>query len=73
MVLRKAPPETWNDDMLPIAEFLQLGRDEREGKFPFIWATDQKNRLTRLLLTEELVRACEERLRIILQQKDKTA
>ena len=66
---RKAPPETWNDDMLPIAEFLQLGRDEREGKFPFIWATDQKNRLTRLLLTEELVRACEERLSFWKQLK----
>jgi pyruvate-ferredoxin/flavodoxin oxidoreductase len=59
---RKAPPETWNDDMLPMAEFIGLGKDEREGKFPFIWATDQKNRLTRLLATEELVRATEERL-----------
>ncbi len=66
---KKAPPETWNDAMLPVAEFLQLERDEREGKFPFIWATDQKNRLTRLLLTEELVRACEERLNYWKQLK----
>jgi pyruvate-ferredoxin/flavodoxin oxidoreductase len=67
---RKAPPETWNDAMLPIAEFLRLDRDEREGKFPFIWATDQKNRLTRLLVTEELARACEERLNYWKQLKD---
>jgi pyruvate-ferredoxin/flavodoxin oxidoreductase len=67
---RKAPPETWNDDMLPVAEFLKLAKDEREGKFPFIWATDQKNRLIRLLLTEELVRATEERLNFWRQLKD---
>jgi len=67
---KKAPPETWNDDMVPVAEFLQLDRDEREGKFPFIWATDQKNCLTRLLITEELVRATEERLNFWKQLKD---
>jgi pyruvate-ferredoxin/flavodoxin oxidoreductase len=67
---KKAPPETWNDDMVAIADFLQLGKDEREGKFPFIWATDQKNRLTRLLVTEDLVRACEERLNFWKQLKD---
>ncbi|MCZ2174440.1 MAG: 2-oxoacid:acceptor oxidoreductase family protein [Burkholderiales bacterium] len=67
---RKAPPETWNDDMVPVADFLKLAKDEREGKFPFIWATDQKNRLTRLLITEDLVRACEERLNFWKQLKD---
>jgi len=67
---KKAPPETWNDDMVAIADFLQLGKDEREGKFPYIWATDQKNRLTRLLITEDLVRACEERLNFWKQLKD---
>ncbi|MDR2239830.1 MAG: 2-oxoacid:acceptor oxidoreductase family protein [Zoogloeaceae bacterium] len=67
---KKAPPETWNDDMLPVAEFLQLGHDEREGKYPFIWATDSKNRLTRLLITEDLVRATEERLNFWKQLKD---
>jgi len=58
---RKAPPETWNENMLPLAEFIDLARDEREGRFPYIWATDTKNRLTRLLVTEDLVRATEER------------
>ncbi|MDP2808541.1 MAG: 2-oxoacid:acceptor oxidoreductase family protein [Rhodocyclaceae bacterium] len=59
---RKAPAETWNENMVPLADFLQLDGDEREGRFPFIWGVDQKNRLTRLLVTEELVRSTEERL-----------
>jgi pyruvate-ferredoxin/flavodoxin oxidoreductase len=58
---RKAPPDTWNDDMVLLADFLQLDKDEREGKFPYIWAVDKKNRLMRLLVTEDLVRSSEER------------
>jgi pyruvate-ferredoxin/flavodoxin oxidoreductase len=67
---RKAPPETWNDDMVLLADFLKLDRSEREGKFPFIWGVDQKNRLMRLLVTEELVRSTEERLAFWKQLKD---
>jgi pyruvate-ferredoxin/flavodoxin oxidoreductase len=48
--------------MVPLADFLQLDSDEREGKFPFIWAVDKKNRLMRLVVTEDLVRSSEERL-----------
>jgi pyruvate-ferredoxin/flavodoxin oxidoreductase len=59
---RKAPPETWNETMVPVAEFLELDADEREGKFPFIWAVDKKNRLMRLLVTKELIKSAEERL-----------
>jgi pyruvate-ferredoxin/flavodoxin oxidoreductase len=59
---RKAPPETWNESMVPVAEFLELDLDEREGKFPFIWAVDKKNRLMRLLVTKELIKSAEERL-----------
>lgn len=59
---RKAPPETWNENMVMLADFLALDADEREGKFPFIWAVDAKNRLTRLLVTDDLVRASAERL-----------
>ena len=67
---KKAPPETWNDDMIAIADFLQLAEDEREGRFPYIWAVDSKNRLIRLLLTEDLVRATEERQHFWQQLKD---
>ncbi|MDP2134408.1 MAG: ferredoxin, partial [Sulfuritalea sp.] len=59
---RKAPPETWNESMVPVAEFLELDLDEREGKFPFIWAVDKRNRLMRLLVTKELIKSVEERL-----------
>ncbi len=58
---RKAPPETWNEDMLPLAEFLDLAADEREGRFPYIWAVDKKDRLMRVLVSEDMVRAAEER------------
>jgi pyruvate-ferredoxin/flavodoxin oxidoreductase len=67
---KKAPPETWNENMVLLAEFLELDKDEREGKFPFIWAVDQKNRLMRLLVTEDLVRSSEERLQFWKQLKN---
>jgi pyruvate-ferredoxin/flavodoxin oxidoreductase len=67
---RKAPPQTWNDDMVPLAEFIDLPADEREGKFPYIWAVDQKNALMRLLVTQDLVRATEERRQFWRQLKN---
>jgi pyruvate-ferredoxin/flavodoxin oxidoreductase len=58
---RKAPPETWHDDMLPLDEFLALDDDGREGRYPYLWATDAGNRLMRVLVAQELVRSTEER------------
>ncbi len=66
---RKAPPETWNDNMLPLHEFLDLQAEDREGRFPFIWGVDQKNRLMRVLVSAELVRSCEERRQFWRQLK----
>ena len=66
---KKAPPETWNDDMLPLAEFVDLPVAQREGKFPYIWGVDAKNRLLRLLVTIDLVRATEERRQFWRQLK----
>jgi len=59
---KKAPPETWNDEMVQLAEFLNLDKDEREGKLPYIWGVDAKQRLIRLLVTQDVVHSCEERL-----------
>ncbi len=59
---RKAPPETWNDAMVPLAEFLELEEDDRDGHYPYIWGVDARNRLMRVLVAQELVRSCEERL-----------
>ncbi|MCP4993448.1 MAG: pyruvate ferredoxin oxidoreductase [Gammaproteobacteria bacterium] len=58
---RKAPPETWNDDMVQMHLFLELDKDEREGKVPYIWAVDAKQRLIRIICSAELVASCEER------------
>jgi len=58
---RKAPPETWHDDMMPLADFIALDQEERDGKYPYLWATDAKNRLMRVLVAKELVRSTEER------------
>ena len=58
---RMATPDTWHDDMLPLADYLALDGDEREGRYPFIWSVDKRQRLTRLLVDEAIVHSCEER------------
>ncbi|MDP1636042.1 MAG: ferredoxin, partial [Gallionellaceae bacterium] len=64
------PPETWNDEQVLLGDFLKLSEDEREGKFPFIWAVDKKQRLMRVLTSVEMVLSCEERLQFWHQLKD---
>ena len=58
---KRAPRETWNDDMTPFHEFLELDEDEREGKFPFILAADPKGNLMRILCSVEIVKSAQER------------
>jgi len=58
---RTAPPDTWNEKMIPLHEFLELDVDDRDGRFPFIWTVDRKNQLSRLLVDEAMVRSCEDR------------
>jgi pyruvate-ferredoxin/flavodoxin oxidoreductase len=58
---RKAPPETWNDNMVQLHEFIDMDADGRDGLFPYIWAVDGKNRLMRVLVAQELVASTEER------------
>ena len=67
---KKAPADTWNDDMVLLGEFLKLSEDERDGKFPFIWSVDKKNHLMRVLVSKELVLSCEERMQFWKQLKD---
>ncbi len=66
---RKAPPDTWNEAMLPLAEFLALPPEAREGRYPYIWGVDRQNRLMRVLVSAELVRASAERLQFWRQLK----
>ena len=58
---RKAPRDTWNDSMIPLVEFLEMTDEEREGKYPFIWAVDRKQHLNRVLVAKTIVDSCEER------------
>jgi len=58
---RKVPADAWNDNMVPLHEFLELDEEDRDGLFPYIWAVDGKNRLMRVLVAQEIVLSCEER------------
>ncbi|MHC5212431.1 MAG: 2-oxoacid:acceptor oxidoreductase family protein [Planctomycetota bacterium] len=58
---REAPPDTWNENMLPLDQFLELDGDEREGRFPFVWSVTRKGQLTRLLVARPIVESCEDR------------
>ena len=58
---RMAPQDTWNDNMVPLHEFLDMEADDRDGLFPYIWSVDRKNHLTRLLVAEPIVHSCEDR------------
>ena len=58
---RQVPRDAWNENMVQLAEFLEMSEDEREGKFPYLWAVDRKQRLSRVLVTKTIVESCEER------------
>ncbi|MCP5416053.1 MAG: 2-oxoacid:acceptor oxidoreductase family protein [Chromatiaceae bacterium] len=59
---RHVPQDAWNDNMAPLHEFLALEADDREGRYPYIWAVNKRNRLIRVLVSQEIVNSCEERL-----------
>jgi len=58
---RQAPRDTWNENMVPLVDFLELEEDEREGRFPFVWSVNRKQELTRLLVAKPMVESCEDR------------
>jgi pyruvate-ferredoxin/flavodoxin oxidoreductase len=58
---RRAPRDTWNEKMVPLAEFLDLDTSEREDAFPYIWTVGREGELGRLLVSHTMVLACEER------------
>jgi pyruvate-ferredoxin/flavodoxin oxidoreductase len=58
---RKAPHDTWNENMVPLHEFIEMDQDEREGKFPYIWTVDKKQHLGRVLVGKPIVESTEER------------
>ena len=58
---RKVPRDAWNDNMVPLVDFLEMPESDREGLFPYIWAVDRKQKLSRVLVASKIVEACEER------------
>ena len=58
---RKIPYDAWNENMVPLAEFLEMDMGNREGKFPYLWAVDRKQRLSRVLVAKKIVESCEDR------------
>ncbi len=58
---RTVPRDAWNENMILLSDFLNLGNDDREGKFPFIWAVNAKNKLIRVIPAAPIVRSCEDR------------
>lgn len=58
---RKAPRDTWNDNMVELVHFLEMEEAEREGKYPFIWTIDNKQQLSRVIVAQKIVESCEER------------
>ena len=67
---RKVPRSAWNENMVPLADFLELEEVEREGKFPYIWAVDRSQKLNRVLVAKPIVESCEERRDFWLMLRD---
>lgn len=51
-----APRNTWNDNMLPVAEFLDLADENRSEKIPYVAVVDGNDILRRLLVDQNLIR-----------------
>ncbi len=58
---RKVPREAWQDQMVPLADFLEMDASQREGHYPYIWAVDRKQQLSRVLVAQPIVESCEDR------------
>jgi pyruvate-ferredoxin/flavodoxin oxidoreductase len=50
------------DLAVPIAEYVALSPAEREGKIPFVWATDKAKKLIRVRCSDSIVALVEDRL-----------
>ena len=56
------PGECDSDDLVPVAEFMQLPEEEVHKHIPFIWAVAPGNVLHRVVISRALVQACRDRL-----------
>ncbi len=51
-----------SDDLLPVADYLALPREEAPQYLPFVWGVDRYGTLQRLVISRTLVHACRDRL-----------
>jgi pyruvate-ferredoxin/flavodoxin oxidoreductase len=58
---RIAPQDAWNEQMMPLAEYLELDPDDRGDAVPFLWAVDKKDKLQRLVVSDSMVASSEDR------------
>jgi pyruvate-ferredoxin/flavodoxin oxidoreductase len=67
---RKIPRDSWNDDMVQVSDYLELDKNDRDGKVPFVWALDAKRQLSRLLVAEPMIESAEERRAFWIMLRD---
>jgi pyruvate-ferredoxin/flavodoxin oxidoreductase len=53
---------SWDENMVPFHEYLELSAADRVGKVPFVYTLDSEQRLERRVASEEIVQLAEERL-----------
>ncbi|MBF0287666.1 MAG: ferredoxin [SAR324 cluster bacterium] len=56
------PPCYWRDEMIPLSDYLKLSADESYAKIPFIWMIDKENLLQKVMVSQSIVKTCQERL-----------
>ncbi|MDH5324782.1 MAG: 2-oxoacid:acceptor oxidoreductase family protein [Gammaproteobacteria bacterium] len=63
---RTAPPDTWHEDMIPVADYLQLQPEQRSQRYPYVWTLNPnapQSQPGRLMVDESMIAACEDRQR----------
>jgi pyruvate-ferredoxin/flavodoxin oxidoreductase len=58
---KKEKADTWTPEMVPLAEYLELEDDEREGLIPYILGVDAKENLIRVVPSKTMVDSCADR------------
>ena len=58
---RTMPADTWHENMIPLVDYVELPTADREEKVPFIWSIDKQQKLSRLFVSESMVKSTEDR------------
>ncbi len=59
---REAPELGESEDLVPLAEFLAASSEDRMPRVPYIWGAAHDGRMMRLVVSDDLVGACRDRL-----------